>query len=329
MRRIRLCLAVASLASIVTIAAGCGGQEKSPSSSSSNKPVAFSPYSNIYIVDVASKKVGAVTENHIDELAQSPAWSPQGTIAYTHATCDECISKLMLLRPGGKRAKVARGQPKHVFQPAWSPDGTKVALVRLGFGLYSVDVQTGHSVRLTRNQAHEAPAWSPDGKQIVFDAQVSGTNWDLFSIDPRGHGLRRLTRGPLQETNPAWSPNGSMIAFARQGRNGNWVIQRMKADGSGRTEVTGRDVSSQEPAWSPDGSQIAYVEQVGARAYLSVVSIHGGKARRLTGNSLVASRPSWSPDGKEIVFSAKAASTDPSKFPEVEHGNPGEQGRVP
>jgi Tol biopolymer transport system component len=308
---------------------GCGGNDKGSSPTSGEKPVALSPYSNIYVVDVANRKVRALTNNQIAELAQTPAWSAQGTIAFTQASCDECISKLTLLRPGSGRASVVKRQPKHVFQPAWSPDGKKIVLVRLGFGLYSVDVRNESAVRLTKNQAHEAPAWSPDGSQIIFDAQVSGSNWDLFSIDPRGHDLRPLTRGPLQETNPTWSPNGSIIAFAHQGRNGNWVIQRMKARGGGRKEVTSSDVSSQEPAWSPNGSEIAYVEQVGPRAYLSIISLHGGKPRRLTGNSLVASHPSWSPDGKEIVFSGKAASTDPSKFPQVSHEGEAEEGREP
>jgi Tol biopolymer transport system component len=328
--RLRLFSSVSAVVLLVTIGdSGCGGKDKRASSTSGEKPVALSPYSNIYVVDVANRKVRPLTDNHLSELAQTPAWSAQGTIAFTQAICDECISKLTLARPGSGKTTVVKGQPKHVFQPTWSPDGRKIALVRLGFGLYSVDLRAGKSVRLTDNQAHEAPAWSPDGNRIIFDAQISGSNWDLLAVDRDGHGLRRVTRGPLQETNPAWSPNGSMIAYARQARNGNWVIQRMKASGGGRFEVTNHDVSSQEPAWSPDGSRIAYVEQVGARAYLSVISVRGGKPRRLTGNSLVAARPSWSPDGKEIVFSAKAASADPSKFPEVEHGEEGEGGREP
>jgi TolB protein len=318
--RVRLAVVLLAVVFIVIVAtSGSGGDKKKDSSQQATKPVALSPYSNIYVVDVETRELRALTHNQISQLAQGPSWSAQGTIAFTQASCDECISKLTLTRSGSARATIVKHQPRHVFQPTWSPDGHRVALVRLGFGLYTVDVRGGRQFRLSKNEADEAPAWSPRGKPILFDRQVSGSNWDLFAIDPDGRNQRRLTHGPLQETNPTWSPRGSMIAFARQGRNGNWAILTMKADGSGRRPLTDPSVSSQEPSWSPDGSKIAYVEQVGARAYLSVISIKSGKSRRLTGDSFVASRPVWSPDGKKIAFSAKGASTDPSKFPEVGH----------
>jgi TolB protein len=329
--RIRLAAALFALLLIVVVVvstseSGDGGESSSAGNGSdAGRPLALSPYSNIYVVDVASRAVRALTRNNLTELAQGPSWSGQGKIAFTQASCDECMSKLYVHDYERRRTSLVKGTARHVFQPSWSPDGRKVAVVRLGHGIYAVDARSGNSVRLTRDEADEAPAWSPDGKRIIFDAQVSGTNWDLFAIDPDGRNRRRLTRGPLQETNPAWSPRGSEIAFARQSRNGNWTIRRMKADGSARTAVTDESVSSQEPAWSPDASRIAYVEQVGARAFLSVIAVDGGKSTRLTGNSLVVSRPAWSPDGKAVVFSAKAASTDPTKFPEVGHGEGAEK----
>jgi Tol biopolymer transport system component len=325
--RIRLAAALSALVIIVTVivaASGDGDERSTAKNDSDTTPVALSPYSNIYIVDVDSRKVRAITDNDLVEIAQTPAWSAQGKIAFTQASCDECVSELYLYEHDQARTSLVRGTPEHIFKPTWRPDGRKVAVARLGFGIYSVDVASGKGVRLTSNDADEAPDWAPDGKRIVFHAQVSASNWDLFAIDPDGRNRRRLTRGPLQETNPAWSPRGAAIAFSQQGRNGNWKILRMKADGSRRTAVTDGTISSQEPSWSPDGSRIAYVEQVGARAYLAVASADGGRPTRLTGDSLVAARPSWSPDGREIVFSAKVTSTDPSKFPSI-HGRPTEQ----
>jgi Tol biopolymer transport system component len=326
--RIRLAGALFALVLIIVVVVATSGNGNDGSSAQKQAdpgtPMALSPYSNIYIVDVESRKVRAITDNDIVEIAQTPAWSTQGKIAFTQASCDECISELYLYEYEQARTSLVRGTPEHIFKPTWRPDGRKVAVARLGYGIYSVDVDSGKGVRLTSNDADEAPDWSPNGARIVFDAQVSASNWDLFAIDPDGRNRRRLTRGPLQETNPAWSPRGTAIAFAQQGRNGNWTILRMKADGSRRTAVTDGTISSQEPSWSPDGSRIAYIEQVGARAYVAVVSADGGRPTRLTGDSLVASRPSWSPDGKEIVFSAKVTSTDPSKFPSI-HGRPAEQ----
>ena len=317
-RRLAIALSGMVLLLIILVAALAAGSDESspkrPPTAGSTRPLSLSGYSNILVVYVRSGTVRELTRNRDEQLAQGPAWSKDGRIAFTQASSDEAFAKLFVVNPSGLRKTLVRGSPKHVFQPTWSPNGPKVAVVRLGFGIYSVDVRSGDSRRLTTDEADEAPAWSPDGKRILFDKQVSGTNWDLFDMDTSGHDVRRLTRGPLQETNPAWSPNGSSIAFAQQERNGNWVIYRMNADGSDRKSLTDERVSSQEPSWSPDGSRIAFIRQAGARAYLSVMQADGSGFRRLTGNSLVASRGSWSPDGKQLVFSAKAASSDPNEF---------------
>lgn len=314
-------LSVAALALVVivvvVVAASSGNDERSSpgsTTSASERPLALSGYSNIHTVDIKLRLVRSLTQNRDEELAQGPSWSKKGRIAFTQAPSDESLSGLVTTGADGSDKEVVRTSVEHVFQPTWSPDGRKVAVVRLGFGIYSIDVRSGDARRLTTGEADEAPAWSPDGRRILFDKQVSGTNWDLFTVDSGGGHVRRLTRGPLQETNPTWSPDGSEIAFAQQRPNGNWVIYRMRSDGSGQEEVTNDRVSSQEPSWSPDGSRIAFIRQSGARAYLSVIGVDGTRPRRLTGESLVVSRPSWSPDGTKIVFSAKAASTDPSDF---------------
>jgi Tol biopolymer transport system component len=316
---IRLAAASAGLALVVVVIVATSGTNDEPSSStgpspSETRPVSLSGYSNILVVYVKSLTVRELTRNRDEELAQGPTWSANGRIAFTQASSDESPSKLFLTNGAGSTKTLVRAGPTHVFQPTWSPDGRKLAVVRLGFGIYSIELRSGDSRRLSNEEADEAPAWSPKGKPILFDKQVSGTNWDLFAMDTDGGNVRRLTRGPLQETNPTWSPDGSSIAFAQQERNGNWVIYKMKADGSSRTRLTDDRASSQEPAWSPDGSRIAFIRQAGARAYVTVMKTDGSGLRRLTGNSLVASRPSWSPDGTQLVFSAKAASTDPDEF---------------
>jgi TolB protein len=311
-KRIRLAAGALALVFIVIVVVASSGSDDAPPPATTEtdpqtEPRAFTGYSNIYVVDVKSRKVEPLTENSDEELAQGPSWSPAEQIAFTQAPNDESLSRLFLI-DRDRSAKEVSTRLSHIFQPSWAPDERRIAVSKLGAGIYSVDVRDGSARALTSRESDEAPAWSPDGGRILFQRQVSASNWDIYEVDPTGEGLRRVTRGPLQQTNPSWSPDGEKVAFAEQQRNGNWAIYTMNRDGSDRARVTPREASSQEPSWSPDGDEIAFVLQEGPEAAVAVMNVDGGKPRRLTGSSLVASRPAWSPDGSKIVFSAKAIS---------------------
>ena len=59
--------------------------------------------------------------------------------------------------------------PRSDADPAWSPDGTKIAFAsnRDGDGeIYVMDADGGNPTNLTNNSGDDiAPAWSPDGSQ--------------------------------------------------------------------------------------------------------------------------------------------------------------------
>lgn len=198
--------------------------------------------------------------------------------------------------------------------PAWSPDGTRVAFTanedRLGISIVNAD-GTG-SVKLTDKPAYaQTPTWSPDGEQIAF-AAADG----IYVMDSDGTDVHRITgyTGPLAcaDFHPSWSPDGARIAFAVRCDGGGLGIFTVDADGSDRAMVTGIEGESTEslvfdggPAWSPDGARIAFT---GANKpdvntqHVYTINADGSGIDRITDGDVSDWSPIWSPDGAEIAF---------------------------
>jgi Tol biopolymer transport system component len=263
-----------------------------------------SDHADIWTVNVQTREL---TQQTLNADAREPAWSQEGEIAFSTAPCDECQSEIHLDTSGSTETPVDT-IVRHVYQPSWAPDGNRFAVIRLGRGIFAVDVANRTAKQLTFSPADEAPAWSPDGEWVAFDRLWRSTNYDLYAVHAGTGEIRRLTKESAAQTHPAWSPDGSRLAFAEQQSNGKWSIFTMGFDGNGRKRVTGSQISAQEPAWSPDGKKIAFILQELDRATVATIDADGtGSVARLTDQSLFPARPTWSPGGTSVAFSATVA----------------------
>lgn len=196
-------------------------------------------------------------------------------------------------------------------QPAWSPDGSKIAFRSQRDGneeIYVMNADGSNVVRLTNSAAADMqPAWSPDGTRIVFASERSG-NAEIHVMNSDGTNVVRLTNNAAIDMEPAWSPDGLHIAFRSQ-RDGNAEIYTMTPDGNAQTRVTFNELSDIQPAWSPDGLKIAFSRgvcdpQYGCNVYrIHTISPSGGSLTRVT-SGFQDYNPSWAPDGSQIAYTS-------------------------
>jgi len=216
--------------------------------------------------------------------------------------------------------------------PAWSPDGSKLAFVG-GVagdraGIYVMGTDDTRPRRITDggslvDGSDFGPAWSPDGTRIAFaregrEESAEIGNADIYQVSPIGTDLVRLTDSPVMQYEPTWSPDGSRIAFlgyelASGGLPPSPVrLYVMNADATEIRKLGPEDVEG--PAWSPDGSEIAYVDTESG-SIMAVEPDGSGRRRILDVSQLVGGvhlvyGVAWSPDGTRLAFMAGPDSTD-------------------
>ena len=139
--------------------------------------------------------------------------------------------------------------------------------------------------------------------RIVFASQRDQPgNMDIYSSNPDGTALTRLTVDPALDDYPVLSHDGARIAFVST-RFGGKSVFVMNVDGTGVTQYTAVAVCS-SPTWSPDDSRIAFACWNGdddSEIY-SMSSSSPGPIAQLTNNAVTDLKPTWSSRGPSIAF---------------------------
>ena len=206
---------------------------------------------------------GPITTTFSYPYGSNPSWSPGGTqIAFMRTYPGTFISEqsdiVVINLTTGIETVISRPVDfggflleADEFEPAWSPDGSKIAFVGVRLETY-LDPVSDDPIQGAQN---EIVTVNPDGsgEQIVTVGNP-GTDRAMFLEDDRA---------------PAWSPDGSKLVFMSQdqifGCCGPWQIWAVNRDGTGATNLTNDPTSNDmSPTWSPDGTQIVFSRSTGS-----------------------------------------------------------------
>ena len=217
---------------------------------------------------------------------------------------------------GGRQKRLTRTEvdtstPAGLFfqiDPAWSPDGAKIAFASRREGssdIYVMRADGSGTQRLTATRVDDNhPTWAPNGQQIAFKRAD-----DIYVMTADGTLAHDISHAIGSDSDPAWSPDGKWIAFTRRPSGTQereiWI---MRPDGSDQQRLTSLRGSSINPAWSPDGRRIVFASNIVGSLYdLYLVEVAGKRVQRLTQAGPDTFGPAWSPDGSTIAFSQDGA----------------------
>jgi Tol biopolymer transport system component/imidazolonepropionase-like amidohydrolase len=201
---------------------------------------------------VASTQISLVLQ---EGTSMAAALSPDGrTLAI------DLLGSLWTLPAAGGTARRVTDELMDARQPAWAPDGRRLAFQGYRDGIWHIWVMNEDGSALSAVTSgpfdDREPSWSPDGRRIAFSSDRSG-NYDIWELELTSGAVRQITRHAANDFGPHWSPAGSTIAFVsdREDRPGVWTVEA----GTGvETLVASVRGSVNAPSWTPDGSKLIY-----------------------------------------------------------------------
>jgi len=220
--------------------------------------------------------------------ARNASWSPDGK--WFVAESDEHGFSDLVRQEARKGAEQERltDAREGSFEPAVSPDGTRVAFVSSKEGdpeVYVMRLGGTEVQRLTTFHSEDwGPQWSPDGQWLSFFSSREQGRERLFIVRPDGTDLRAVS-GAAQtgdEREAVWSPDGKRLAFVGRPRGGKARIWVAQVEGGEPVPLTDGQQVDDQPAWSPDGKHLVYVSERGEDVDLYLMRADGTGQTRLT-----------------------------------------------
>ena len=167
-----------------------------------------------------------------------------------------------------------------------------------------------HNLTQSSGAHDKDPAWSPDGRKVAYLSDASGeyeihiidARGEESTVQLTNHqqGYRHTLR---------WSPNGSKIAFTDQKLTLYYLdVDTREIAQVDQAEYESVDVPVDEKPiydfrWSPDSRYLAYSKMTEKQVFqVFIYSLEEGKAHNVSQNLFFDFHPVFTPDGNHLLF---------------------------
>jgi TolB protein len=264
--------------------------------------------------DLPDVVVGSATESPVASPPSSgPAAVPTGV---GRLAVLDALGNLVTIDPDGSDAVIldeaVEGQIV-VQQPTWSPDGSRVAWVRLEVGdtgISSVLVtKQGDGTRPTEAPTAGAPfylSWDPTSSRVAYLGSSEASEIELGIVEVADGGGAATPLDAGQPFYLSWAPSGKELLV----HVGTDRLERLELDGTLAT-VDPRPGAFSAPVWTSDGRSLVYASETGGRQRLVTQDVDAERGRELV-RFEGAITFVVSPDASRVAFQVVAGQDDVS-----------------